>query len=109
VTGLYPLYGAHKGSGEVVIVKSLPYILLLMVPEQGNFSQSTVASKDLALKALVFLCNHAPLLGFFDFLFFSVSVHHFVFFLLGFGSPPALSHFLRLTSIVGKVFQLLFW
>jgi hypothetical protein len=34
VTGLYPLYGADEVSGEVVIVKSLWYILLLMVPEQ---------------------------------------------------------------------------
>jgi hypothetical protein len=42
-------------------------------------------------------------LGFFNFLFFSLSVHHFVFFLLGFGS-----HFLGLTSIVAKVLQLLF-
>jgi hypothetical protein len=34
VTGLYPLSGADEVSGEVVIVKSLSYILLLMVPEQ---------------------------------------------------------------------------
>jgi len=34
VTGLYPLWGADEVSGEVVIVKSLSYILLLMVPEQ---------------------------------------------------------------------------
>jgi hypothetical protein len=34
VTGLYLLYGADEVSGEVVIVKSLSYIVLLMVPEQ---------------------------------------------------------------------------
>jgi hypothetical protein len=34
VTGLYPLQGADEVSGEVVIVKSLSYILLSMVPEQ---------------------------------------------------------------------------
>jgi hypothetical protein len=34
VTGLYPLLGGDEVSGEVVIVKSLSYILLLMVPEQ---------------------------------------------------------------------------
>jgi hypothetical protein len=28
------MYGADEVSGEVVIVKSLSYILLLMVPEQ---------------------------------------------------------------------------
>jgi hypothetical protein len=33
-TGLYPLQGADEVSGEVVVVKSIPYILLLMVPEQ---------------------------------------------------------------------------
>jgi hypothetical protein len=33
VTSLYPLYGADE-VGEVVVVKSLSYILLLMVPEQ---------------------------------------------------------------------------
>jgi len=32
--GLYPLEGADEGSGEVVIEKSLSYMLLLMVPEQ---------------------------------------------------------------------------
>jgi hypothetical protein len=34
VTGLYPLLGADEVSREVVMVKSLSYILLLMVPEQ---------------------------------------------------------------------------
>jgi hypothetical protein len=33
-TGLYPLLGADEVSGEVVIVNSLSYILLLMVLEQ---------------------------------------------------------------------------
>jgi len=33
-TGLYPLLGADEVSGEVVVDKSLSYILLLMVPEQ---------------------------------------------------------------------------
>jgi hypothetical protein len=32
--GLYPLQGADEVSGEVVIEKSLSYMLLLMVPEQ---------------------------------------------------------------------------
>jgi hypothetical protein len=32
--GLYPLQGADEFSGEVVIEKSLSYMLLLMVPEQ---------------------------------------------------------------------------
>jgi hypothetical protein len=72
----------------------------------GSFSESTQSSKDLALKAVVFLSNQ-PLVGFLDFLFFSLSVHHFVFFLLGFGSPPALSRFLVGSSRVGKDFQLL--
>ncbi len=31
-TGLYPLLGADEVSGEVVVDKSLSYILLLMVP-----------------------------------------------------------------------------
>jgi hypothetical protein len=31
-TGLHPLWEANEVSGEVVIVKSLSYILLLMVP-----------------------------------------------------------------------------
>jgi hypothetical protein len=34
VIGLYPLEGADEVGGEVVVVKSLSYILLLMVPEQ---------------------------------------------------------------------------
>jgi hypothetical protein len=33
IIGLYPLWGADEVSEEVVIVKSLSYILLLMVPE----------------------------------------------------------------------------
>jgi hypothetical protein len=33
-TNLYPLEGVDEISGEVVIVESLSYILLLMVPEQ---------------------------------------------------------------------------
>ncbi len=34
VIDLYPLKGADEVSGEVVVVKSISYILLLMVPEQ---------------------------------------------------------------------------
>ncbi len=33
-TGLYPLLGADEVSGKVVIVKSLSYMLILMVLEQ---------------------------------------------------------------------------
>ncbi len=34
VAGLYPLYGADEVNGEVLVIKSLSYILLFMVPEQ---------------------------------------------------------------------------
>jgi hypothetical protein len=40
-TGLYLLYGADEVSGKVVIEKSLSYMLLLMVPEQKDFSFHT--------------------------------------------------------------------
>jgi hypothetical protein len=39
-SGLYPLKGADEVSGEVVIEKSLSYMLLFMVPEQVSDSHS---------------------------------------------------------------------
>jgi hypothetical protein len=69
----------------------------------GSFSDPTLSSTDLALKAHVFLSNHPPFSGFFNPLSFSLSLPHLVFF-LGFWLSSSLSHFVGLASIFPSVY-----